>query len=60
MSKKSETNNILKGLVDSITDESTALLSDDLYKDETQTFFDTGSYLLNGLISTSLFGRCSR
>ena len=46
----------LKEIVKEIGDEYTQLASD---IDDTETYVDTGSFILNGLISGSIFGGCS-
>ena len=46
----------LKDIVKEIGDEYTQLASD---IDDTETYVDTGSYILNGLVSGSIFGGCS-
>ena len=46
----------LKEIVKEIGDEYTQIASD---IDETERFFDTGSYIFNGLISGAIFGGVS-
>jgi len=46
----------LKEIVKEIGDEYTQLASD---IDETETYVDSGSFILNGLLSGSIFGGCS-
>ena len=46
----------LKEIVKEIGDDFTKLASD---IDESESFVDTGSYILNGLISGSIFGGVS-
>lgn len=45
-----------KNIIKNIRDESTDILDGDLFKNEAATYIDTGSYMLNGLLSASIFG----
>lgn len=46
-------------LIKSISDESTGVLTDDMFDDSAVTFMDTGSYMLNALISRINLWWCS-